>query len=220
MFSTLAITADTPFSLPETAPRKETYRPAAAKPAPTLEAAALLATVERAGQGDDAAWHALIAAYQFRIAGFVYAMTGRSDGVEDLTQQVFIKMVRSLHQLHSPAQFEPWLFRLARNTCIDDLRRRKIRRIFLPLDREHEEIAGPAPGVDTEELDALRHALARVSPKARALLALLQEGRSHREMAELLSTTIPGIKARIHRARRSLAAHYLPGRRRGKLGEN
>ena len=101
--------------------------------------------VRRAQKGDERAQHELIVAYQHRVAGFVYAMTNRSDYVEDLAQQVFIKMIRALDRLQAPAQFESWLFRLARNTCIDQLRRQKLRRIFLPFGDEHENIPEP-PG--------------------------------------------------------------------------
>jgi RNA polymerase sigma-70 factor (ECF subfamily) len=171
---------------------------------------ALAELVRRAQRGDEGAQRELILAYQHRVAGFVYAMTTRSDYVEDLSQQVFIKMIRALDRLEAPSQFESWLFRLARNTCIDQLRRQKLRRIFLPFGAEHENIPEPEGAVDTEELDALRHALAQLRPQDRALLALVQEGRSHAEIAEVLSTSIAAVKARLHRAREHLRKHYTP----------
>lgn len=171
---------------------------------------ALVELVRRAQKGDETAQHELIVAYQHRVAGFIYAMTGRSDYVEDLAQQVFIKMVRALDRLEAPAQFESWLFRLARNTCIDQLRRQKLRRIFLPFGEEHNNIAEPPGAVDTEELDALRHALAQLRPQDRALLAFVQEGRSQAEIAEIFSTSVAAIKARLHRAREHLREHYQP----------
>jgi RNA polymerase sigma-70 factor, ECF subfamily len=164
--------------------------------------------VRRAQRGEPAAQHELIVSYQRRIAGFIYAITGRSDAVEDLAQQVFIKMVRALARLHDVAQFEAWLFRLARNTCIDDLRRQKLRRIFTPFGAEHENVPEPAGAVDSEELDALRHALQQLPPKDRALLALAQEGRSQVEMAEAPGTTVMAVKARLHRARTKLRQFY------------
>ena len=88
---------------------------------------ALADLVRRAQKGDENAQRDIIVAYQHRVAGFVYAMTNRSDYVEDLSQQIFIKMVRAIDRLQAPAQFESWLFRLARNTCIDQLRRQKLR---------------------------------------------------------------------------------------------
>ena len=168
----------------------------------------LVDLVRRAQKGNEAAQRKLIISYQHRIAGFVYAITNRSDSVEDLAQQIFIKMVRALERLQAPAQFESWLFRLARNTCIDHLRRQKLRRIFLPFAPEHENVAEPAGAVDTEELDALRHALAQLRPKDRALLALVQEGRSHAEIAETFRTSVAAVKARLHRAREQLRQHY------------
>ena len=171
---------------------------------------ALADLVRRAQQGNEGAQRDLIVAYQHRVAGFVYAMTTRSDYVEDLCQQVFIKMIRALDRLEAPSQFEPWLFRLARNTCIDQLRRQKLRRIFLPFGEEHENIPEPPGAVDSEELDALRHALAQLRPQDRALLALVQEGRSHAEIADVLSTSVAAVKARLHRAREHLRKHYTP----------
>ncbi|HVU23934.1 MAG TPA: RNA polymerase sigma factor [Opitutus sp.] len=170
--------------------------------------AALGELVRRAQKGDEAAQRTLIVNYQRRIAGFIYAITGRSDAVEDLAQQVFIKMIRALGRLHEVSQFEAWLFRLARNTCIDHLRRQKLRRIFTPFGAEHENIPEPPGAVGSEELDALRHALRQLPPKDRALLALAQEGRSQVEMAEATGTTVMAVKARLHRAREKLRQFY------------
>jgi RNA polymerase sigma-70 factor (ECF subfamily) len=164
--------------------------------------------VRRAQRGDDAAMRELIVSYQRRMAGFIYAITGRSDSVEDLAQMVFVKMVRALSRLKAPEQFESWLFRLARNTCIDHLRRQKLRRIFTPFAPEHENVPEPEGSVDSEELDALRHALSQIRPKDRALLALVQEGRSHAEIASTLGTSVAAVKARLHRAREQLRQHY------------
>lgn len=170
----------------------------------------LVDLVRRAQNGAESAQRDLILLYQHRVAGFVYAMIGRSDVVEDLTQQVFIKMVRAIGRLHAPAQFESWLFRLARNTCIDHLRRQKLRRIFTPFAPEHENVPEPPGAVDTEELDALRHALAQLRPQDRALLALVQEGRSHAEIAGTLNSSVAAVKARLHRAREQLRRYYQP----------
>jgi RNA polymerase sigma-70 factor (ECF subfamily) len=164
--------------------------------------------VRQAQRGDEVAMRELIVAYQHRVAGFAYAITGRSDSIEDLVQMVFIKMARAIDRLKAPEQFESWLFRLARNTCIDHLRRQKLRRIFLPFAPEHENLPEPAGAVDSEELDALRHALAQLRPKDRALLALVQEGRSHAEIAESFRTSVAAVKARLHRAREQLRQHY------------
>lgn len=174
------------------------------------EATELVELVRRAQRGEERAQRDIIVAYQHRVAGFVYAMVGHSDSIEDITQQVFIKMVRSVAGLQAPAQFESWLFRLARNTCIDHLRRQKLRRIFTPFGPEHEDVPEPPGAVGSEELDALRHALDQLRPQDRALLALVQEGRSHAEIAQTIKSSVAAVKARLHRAREQLRQHYQP----------
>jgi RNA polymerase sigma-70 factor (ECF subfamily) len=164
--------------------------------------------VRLAQGGDEAAMRELIVSYQRRIAGFIYAVTGRGDSVEDLAQVVFVKMARSVGRLNAPEQFESWLFRLARNTCIDHLRRQRLRKIFTPFTPEHENVPEPEGSVGTEELDALRHALSQLRPKDRALLSLVQEGRSHAEIASAIGTSVAAVKARLHRAREALRQHY------------
>jgi RNA polymerase sigma-70 factor (ECF subfamily) len=172
------------------------------------ESTALADLVREAQRGRDAAQRALVARYQQRMAGFAYAITGRSDTVEDLAQIIFIKMFRALGRLDDPERFEAWLFRLARNSCIDHLRREKWRRFFTPIEDEHETIAETNAPVDSAELDAIRHALQQLKPKDRVLIALAQEGRSQNEMAEITHTSVSAIKARLHRAREQLRKIY------------
>jgi DNA-directed RNA polymerase specialized sigma24 family protein len=82
--------------------------------------------------GDSAAMELLIERYQSRVAGFVFACVGDGQAVEDLCQTIFYKMLVGLRRLEEDGKFEPWLFRIARNTCFDYFRRRRLRRIFAP----------------------------------------------------------------------------------------
>jgi len=164
--------------------------------------------VRKAQGGDLPAQSELIVAYQARLAGFVYAMLGRSAPVDDLCQDVFIKMLRGLPRLHDPALFEPWFFRLARNACIDHTRRERWRRMFVFFDPATDD---QPVFVDTEKrdrIDALLTLLQRLSSRDRSLLLMAQEGLSLVEMARATGTTTTTIKTRLHRARERLRQIY------------
>src|SRR5229473_7984718 len=97
-----------------------------------ISGAPIARLVASSKDGDSAAMELLIERYQSRIAGFVFACVGDGQAVEDLCQTIFYKMLVGLPRLENDEKFEPWLFRIARNACFDYLRRRRLRRIFLP----------------------------------------------------------------------------------------
>ena len=179
----------------------------------------LLDHIRRAQKGDDDAQRELIVAYQGRISGFVFTLINQGCCVEDLSQQIFIKMIRAVDRLQHAEQFESWLFRIARNTCMDYLRQQKLRRIFLPFSEEHESVPESKSAVGSEELDALRHALGELRPSDRALLVLVQEGNSYSEIAGILEINVPAVKARVHRARENLRQHYQPDNARAMIAK-
>src|SRR5258708_21488791 len=82
--------------------------------------------VRRCRAGDGAAWEEIVQTYTRRIYNLAYRFTSRADAAEDLTQEVFIRVYRSLEQ-YNPKQgdFQNWLMRLARNLVIDDYRKRQ-----------------------------------------------------------------------------------------------
>jgi len=174
------------------------------------ETAALVETVRKARRGDEDAQRTLIINYQHRIAGFIYNIVNHAAPVEDLAQIVFIKMIRALPNLDQPVQFEPWLFRLARNAAIDHIRKERWQKFFTPIETEDYvlDIPDKNTGVSTEELDTLNHALSKLKPKDRALIALAQEGRTQDEMAAITGITAAALKARLHRARQQLKEYY------------
>lgn len=105
----------------------------------------LLPRLAAARNGDLTAQEAIILCYQQRIAGFIFSLTGETAVIEDLAQQVFLKMLRGLHQLKDSERFEAWLFRLARNVCLTHLRRERWRRRFVPFLSHHDTPAEEPP---------------------------------------------------------------------------
>src|SRR6267154_1513809 len=83
--------------------------------------------IKRAQKGDAAAFNDVVLAYRKRILGTIARLIGRPDDVEDVGQEVFLRLYFSLDQLRSPEVFEPWLYRLTVNAAYDYLRRQRRR---------------------------------------------------------------------------------------------
>src|SRR6516164_6662588 len=84
--------------------------------------------IERARSGDDSAFSRIVEAYRKRILGTIARLIGRPEDVEDVGQEVFLRLYFSLDQLRTPEVFEPWLYRLTVNAAYDYLRRQRRRR--------------------------------------------------------------------------------------------
>src|ERR1700752_3610102 len=83
--------------------------------------------IERARSGDDAAFQQIVQAYRKRILGTIARLIGRPEDVEDVGQEVFVRLYYSLDQLRTPEVFEPWLYRLTVNAAYDYLRKQRRR---------------------------------------------------------------------------------------------
>src|SRR5215475_12228708 len=84
--------------------------------------------IKRAQAGDSAAFNEIVLAYRKRILGTITRLIARTEDVEDVAQEVFLRLYFSLDQLRTPEVFEPWLYRLTVNAAYDYLRRQKRRR--------------------------------------------------------------------------------------------
>ncbi|MBC8167346.1 MAG: sigma-70 family RNA polymerase sigma factor, partial [Bryobacteraceae bacterium] len=83
--------------------------------------------IERARSGDSSAFNGVVSAYRKRIFGTIARLIGRPEDVEDVAQDVFLRLYYSLDQLRTPEVFEPWLYRLTVNAAYDYLRRQRRR---------------------------------------------------------------------------------------------
>src|SRR5450631_3032111 len=83
--------------------------------------------IEKAQKGDDAAFNQIVVAYRKRIMGTISRLIGRPEDVEDVAQEVFVRLYYSLDQLRTPEVFEPWMYRLTVNASYDYLRRARRR---------------------------------------------------------------------------------------------
>lgn len=174
----------------------------------------------RAGAAEAEAEELLTAVYTryaTALHSYAYRLLGNLEDADDVTQEVFIRVNDRLAQLRDPARLRPWLYRIATNLCMDQLRRRsRVRRIFGiavnidPTAQETDEpgqheIAHPAStaGIDgVAERDHITRALRKMAPKYATCLVLHSaQGLSYREIAEVLGITAGAAAVRLARAR-------------------
>ena len=174
-----------------------------------MELESLLA---RCRQGDDLAWEALVRQYQGRVYAVAYHFMRDREEARDTAQEIFIKIYRGLGSMREGDRFLPWMLRLARNCCVDRLRRLKVRTppAEVPVD-EAPQIVAAVPSPEDSSLTGARHgllyrAIARLGEKNREMILLreIQELKLE-EIAEMLGLPLGTVKSRSHRARLELA---------------
>ena len=182
--------------------------PAAPAPADAVEA-----LIQRCLQGDQAAWEEIVRQYRRRVFNVAYKFVGAHDAAEDLTQDIFLKIFRSLDTFDRRANFQTWLISVSRNLCIDHYRSVRKERETINRDVDASELSPlsrePGPVAALEQRDRvalLRQALASLPDTLRAAVVMrdIQE-RSYQEIAEALDLPEGTVKSRINRGRTELA---------------
>ena len=166
----------------------------------------------RCRQGDDLAWEALVRQHQGRVYAVAYHFMRDREEARDVAQEIFIKIYRGLGSMREGDRFLPWMLRLARNCCVDRLRRLKLRTpaFEVPVE-EAPQIVAAEPSPEDSSLADARHgmlyrAIAKLGEKNREMILLreIQELKLD-EIAEMLGLPIGTVKSRSHRARLELA---------------
>ncbi len=168
--------------------------------------------IERARSGDDAAFNRVIQAYRKRILGTIARLIGRPEDVEDVGQEVFVRLYYSLDQLRTAEVFEPWLYRLTVNAAYDYLRRQRRRNESRMSDLSEQQVtmADAAAGGRRNDEEQRRtrvreltdELLSAVSEEDRILLTLKEvEGMSLKELERIYSVNENALKVRLFRAR-------------------
>ena len=186
------------------------------------------ALVQRAQKGDERAFEQLVRQHQQRVFGLVARILHRQDDVEDIAQQVFLKVYLSLSRFDQRAAFSTWLYKIAVNECWDHLRKKKVRPLLYESDLSEEQVSRldgiatlgrSADGVDdqTETRDTLERVLEILPEQDRELLLLKEvEGFSVQELAEILGLNVNTVKVRLFRARGKIME--MQRRRGGTVG--
>ena len=168
--------------------------------------------LKRCQRGDELAWEVLVRQHQGRICSIAYGYVGEHDEAMDLAQEIFVRVYNRLSTCTDPEKFQSWLTRIARNACIDHLRRRKARppRQDIPA----EDMVGLKSGAPTPEDDLIRSsrqkmvhlALQKLSEINREIIVLKDiQGLPLEEISGLLDLPLGTVKSRSSRARVELA---------------
>ncbi|HET7036707.1 MAG TPA: sigma-70 family RNA polymerase sigma factor [Thermomicrobiaceae bacterium] len=172
--------------------------------------------VDRAKEGDQAAFEAIFQRYERQIYGFIYRMMGNPEDASDLTQECFIRAYKALPQTSVDLNVSAWLHRIASNACLDVLRRRQRIR-WLPWEaHKHEHLLHGKP-IDDPERTALssetqvlvQRILNQMSPRNRMALVLREyEGMSCEDIGEIMGLSRSAVKSVLFRGREEFRKLY------------
>ena len=175
--------------------------------------------ISQAKDGDAAAFNRIVLAYRKRILGTIARLIGRPEDVEDVGQEVFLRLYYSLDQLRTPEVFEPWLYRLTVNAAYDYLRkaRRRYESRMADLSEEHVQMADAAASTKERKEDLrktgirefVHQLLDSVSTEDRILLTLKEvEGMSLKQLEQIYHVNENALKVRLFRARQRVLKAY------------
>lgn len=171
--------------------------------------------VEAFREGDEQAFEELVRRYQRQVANIIYLTLGNRDEVEDLSQEVFIRVYKSLTKFERDASLYSWIYRIAVNLCIDEIRRKKIKRTLsleffsegkLEEEKKNKSQTSAADGVlAKEKRQVILDALQKLSPVHRTVIVLREyEDLTYEQIAKTLHISTQAVKSRIFRAREEL----------------
>lgn len=159
--------------------------------------------IQSCKKGDISAFETLVHQNAGRVSNIIYQMIGTSSDVDDLSQEVFIKVYQHIKYFREEAKFSTWLYRVTVNTVWDYLRGQKHRKT-IPLE-EIEPIYGVEVKNNTELKDLLHAQIQALPIKYRSIIILKEiEGLSYNEIADILKCSLGTVESRLFRARQFL----------------
>lgn len=174
--------------------------------------------LKQAKNGDSKAFSELLKSHLPMIYNIAYRMSGNAEDASDMTQEAMIKLFKNLESFNFQSKFSTWVYRVATNACLDEIKKQKRHSNVLSIDNEKETEEGalqfeieddaPTPDVSLEKREVrelVAAALTRLSAEHRAVLVLRDiKGMSYEETARILNCGEGTVKSRLSRARKKL----------------
>jgi RNA polymerase sigma-70 factor (ECF subfamily) len=171
----------------------------------------------RFSEGDESAFEQLVQLHEKEILNYFYRLTRQKQAAEDLTQELFLRILRYKKTYKPQSSFKYFIFRLARNLWIDEYRKQKIRPRLVPLDvrsrDKGEQQIGPQARLESDDeglekkavlqdrVSKLEKAIDMLSDKQKEVVVLCFEGSlKYQEIAEIVQVPLGTVKSRIHSA--------------------
>jgi RNA polymerase sigma-70 factor (ECF subfamily) len=159
--------------------------------------------LRKAQRGDDRAFGVILLAYETPVFNYVFRIVGDRALAEDLTQEIFLRIYQGLPGFSLRCRFTTWLFQVAKNRVLDELRARERKpQAVVPLEDMPPLEVADAPPERVEAIDAVWRAVALLNPDLKMALLLRDiVGLSYLEIADTLEITLATVKWRIFKAR-------------------
>jgi RNA polymerase sigma-70 factor (ECF subfamily) len=166
-------------------------------------------------QKDLAVLERLVEQYQYRLVRYLVSLLGRRDGVDDLVQETWLRVLERGESYDGRSRFEPWLFRVARNIALDAMRKQPM----FSLDSNEEDVVRSSPASSepspytlaarTQDAERLAHSLQALEPAFReALMLRFQEDLSLQEISAIVGAPVSTVASRIYRGLATLRPQF------------
>jgi RNA polymerase sigma-70 factor (ECF subfamily) len=169
--------------------------------------------------GDEDAFETLVRKYERRVLNIAYRYLVNTPAAEDAAQEIFLKVWRNAKRFKGKSSFSTWLYRVVVNHCLNYKVKRKTRETV----SLNEAVTNRSPGSDEEyarakTVQVVREAVTDLPGKQRMALVLSKfEGRSYKEIAEIMGVSLSSVESLIFRAKQNLKEKLSPMRKRGAI---
>ena len=171
-------------------------------------------------QGDLSAFREIVERYQNSLLNYIYRYTGDRASAEDIAQEVFLRVFKTAKGYRTLSSFKTWLFKIATNLCLNELRDNKMHRNTIDIFELNEagfvalaeKCPSPARELENRELSSILKMALKSLPENQRVALLLHKysGFSYFDISQIMNCSISAVESLIHRARQSLKKQLTP----------